>query len=110
DLPTGRALVPQHPGDLLGPVVALADRVAPTGVVVHAPDVALGVFPSVVGDHRPGTVQRLGQVVQGGRVVLLLGDFGDVPDAPALVERHPRDHARMAAVPAHDVEPFPGQP
>src|SRR3712207_6871481 len=52
---------------------------------------------------------RLGQVVQRGDVVPLRGHRLDVVHAPALVQRHPRDDARVAAVAPDDLQPLAGQ-
>jgi hypothetical protein len=83
---------------------------AARGVVVHADDVAAAVLPAVVREDRAARVDCLGQVVQRLGEAALRGLGGRVLDTPALVHRHPGDHARMAAVAAYDVEPLAGQP
>ena len=65
------------------------------------------VLPAVVGDHRPGRVERLGQVVERRReVAAAAGVVRDRRHAPALVERHPGDDAGVAAVAAHHLDPL----
>src|SRR5204863_4664081 len=88
--------------------VALRDPRRIRVVVVDADDVGGDALPAVIADDRARRVEGLGQMVESLHVVPLGGAVGQVRNTPRLVERHPRDDARMAVVPLDGRLPLPG--
>lgn len=105
----GRASRRQRPSERLGVPVALEQAGAVRAVVVHRPQVTRRVLPPVVAHHRARGVDAPGEVVERGDEVALVGPVLDVRHAPALVERHPCDDARVAAVAPQHLEPLAGE-
>ena len=75
-------------------------------VVVDADDVGRDAFPPVVTNDRARRVERLGEVVERLDVVALAWIVREVGHTPRLVDRHPRDDARMAGVALDGGGPF----
>ena len=90
--------------------VAGSHHVAVALVVVDGEDVGVGLFPAVVGDHRAGGVEGLGEVDERAGEVQHAGIVGDVLHAPALVERHPGHDGRVGEVAVHDLQPLAYRP
>src|SRR5690606_28125731 len=98
DHAAARTLATKELRDVLHRSVAFDEEGRPVRVVVDADDVRRDAFPAVVSDHRPRRIERSRQVIERLHAVPLSGAVGKIRDAPALVERHPSDDARVARV------------
>ena len=101
-----RPFAPEETGErFIGPIAA-GNSGELVVVVVDADDVGCNALPPVVADDRASRVECLGQVVQGLDIVPLGRIVGQVRDAPRLIERHPGDDARVAAIALDRLSPF----
>jgi hypothetical protein len=86
--------------------IAHRDAVRIPVVIVNADDVGRHAFPAVIADDGPRGVERFREVIQRLHVVAFRGIGREVGDTPRLVDRDPRDDARMARVALDRRDPF----
>ena len=75
-------------------------------VVVDADDVRCHAFPSVVANHRPRRIERVGQVIERAHVVSLCGVVRKIRHTPRFVHGHPGDDARVTGIARDRGRPF----
>src|SRR5690606_466428 len=110
DHAAARTLATKELRDVLHRSVAFDEEGRPVRVVVDADDVRRDAFPAVVSDHRPRRIEGPPKVIERLHAVPLSGAVGKIRDAPALVERHPSDDARVARVTLESLHPLSREP
>ena len=90
--------------------IALTQMLDVCVIIMNADDIGGAAFPAVIADDRPGSVQRLGQVIQRFHGMPLLAYRGEFGHSPGLIEGNPHDDAGVAVVALDGFGPFAHRP
>src|SRR5215469_15792972 len=90
--------------------VANCDSFGMLVVIVNADNIGGDALPAIISYHGARGVERFRQMIESLYIVPLRRTVGKVGHAPAFVERHPSDNARMAPIARDGLGPLVRQP